>query len=46
LAITHAIDFGAGDVDAVILDDLFTAGKFLPDLLQQMTVRVFIYISN
>ena len=38
MAVTHAIDFGAGDVDVVILDDLFAAGKVLPDLLQQMPV--------
>ena len=47
MAVTHAIDFGAGDVDVVILDDLFAAGKVLPDLLQQMPVRnflLFIYL--
>ena len=44
LAITHAIDFGAGDVDVVILHDLFTARKVLPDLLLQMPVRVLIYL--
>ena len=47
MAVTHAIEFGAGDVDVVILDDLFAAGKVLPDLLQQMPVRnflLFIYL--
>jgi hypothetical protein len=41
LAVTHAINFGAGNVDVVILDNLFAAGKVLPDLLQQMPVRNF-----
>ena len=42
LSITHTIDFGAGDVDVVVLDDLVAAGKVLENLLQQLPVRIVI----